>query len=120
MRPLPTLLGLLLPSILAAPAAAQFTGHHVYEPIGPSNPFLGDSSFPNAGIGRELRNIRHDIHAARESGEISGREARQLKREARAIEQLAANYADGGLSRSERDELETRTRILSDAVTRQR
>ena len=111
-------LALLVPLALAAPAHAQFVGKHDYGPAGLSNPFIGDSRQPGPGIGRELRNVRHQIHAARESGALSGREAHQLRREANAIEHLAARYADDGLSRAEQDELENRTRYLTDAVKR--
>ena len=114
------LLALLASSAVTAPANAQFVGKHDYGSAGLSNPFIGDSRQQSPGIGRELRDVRDQIRAARESGALSGREARQLKREARAIEHLAVRYADDGLSRSEQDELENRTHYLSDAVTRHR
>jgi hypothetical protein len=108
--------------LLALPIAtsAQIAGRHVYEPVGASNPFLGDSSLPGPGIGRELHDVRRNIRRARDQGMISGREARQLKREARAIERAASVYGADGLSPSEQTELETRTRILSDAVNKPR
>jgi hypothetical protein len=113
-----TLIALLVPLALAAPAHAQFVGKHDYGPAGLSNPFIGDSRQQAPDIGRELHNVRQQIHAARASGALSGREAHQLRRETYAIEQLAARYADDGLSRSEQDELENRTRYLTDAVKR--
>jgi uncharacterized membrane protein len=118
MRPL--ILSACLLAFAAAPACAQFVGKHDYGPVGISNPFIGDSRQPGPGIGRELRGVRQQINEARESGALTGREARQLRREAWAIEQLAARYADDGLSRSEQDELENRTHYLSDAVKRPR
>ena len=118
MRRLPALLAFLLPLAFAAPAEAQFVGKHDYGPAGVSNPFIGDSRQQSPDIGRELHNVRHEIRAARESGALSGREARQLRREANAIEQAASRYAEDGLSRSEQDELENRTRYLKDAVKR--
>jgi hypothetical protein len=48
------------------------------------------------------------------------REARRLDREARQIGRLARLYGRDGLSPSERAELETRARILRDAVNRPR
>ena len=102
--------------LLASPAAAQIAGRHDYEPVPIANPFLGDSSLPGPGIGREMRDVRGKIHDARESGLISGREARQLRREARAIERLAHAYGRDGLSQSERRELETRTLYLRGRV----
>ena len=115
----PTLV-LLVPLALAAPANAQFVGKHDYGPVGVSNPFIGDSRQQSPDIGRELHNVRRDIRAARDSGALSGREARQLRRETYAIEQAAMRYAEDGLSRSEQDELENRTRYLKDAVKRGR
>jgi hypothetical protein len=112
---------LFLPLLsFAAPTGAQFAERHDYGPVGVSNPFIGDSRQSGPGLGRELRNIRHQIRQERENGALSGREAHQLKRQANAIEQLADRYGSDGLSRSEEDELETRTRILSDAVHRRR
>lgn len=101
---------------LASAAAAQIAERPRHDPVPPSNPFLGDSSLPGPGIGREMRQVRGKIHSARESGLISRREARQLRREARAIERLESVYGRDGLSQSERRELETRTLILRGRV----
>ena len=120
MRPLSALTSLLLAAFISAPAAAQFVGRHVYEPVGTPDPFIGDSRQQSPGVCRDLRNLRHAIRQQRESGALSGREARQLRREARAIERLAARYADDGLTASEQAELETRTHVLSDTIKRQR
>ncbi|HMJ92996.1 MAG TPA: hypothetical protein VK472_02720 [Allosphingosinicella sp.] len=102
--------------LLASPAAAQIAERHSYDPVAPSNPFLGDSSLPGAASGREMRDVRGKIHDARESGLISGREARQLTREARTIERLAYAYGRDGLSQSERRELDSRTLALRGRV----
>jgi hypothetical protein len=102
--------------LLAAPASAQIAGRHDYEPVPIANPFLADSSLPGPGIGQEMRDVRGKIHDARESGQISGREARQLRRESRAIERLAGVYGRDGLSQSERRELENRTHYLRGRV----
>lgn len=110
---------LFAPSILA-PQSSHFTGQHVYAPVAGPDPFIGDSRQPGPGVGRELRDVRHRIRDARESGHLSGREAHQLKREAHAVERLAELYADDGLSRSEQDELENRTHVLSDRVNHPR
>ena len=102
--------------LLASPAAAQIAERHRHDPVPASNPFLEDSSLPGPGIGREMRDVRGKIHNARESGLISGREARQLRREARTIERLASVYGRDGLSQSERRELDTRTLALRGRV----
>ena len=118
MHPLAVPLALLLAPSIFAPPSNHFTGRHVYEPVEASDPFIGDSRQQSPGIGRELRNLRHTIREERDRGQLSGREAHQLKREAHAIERLAERYADDGLSRSEQAELENRTHYLSDAVKR--
>jgi hypothetical protein len=104
----------------AAPAAAQIAGKHDYGPVPVSSPFLEDSRLPGPGIGRQLRDIDKRIERARESGRLSGREARGLEREARAIGRLARIYGRDGLSPSERAELENRTSYLSGSVGRPR
>ena len=111
----------LLPAIacaLAAPASAQFVGKRDYEDVGPANPFIGDSSLPGPGIGRELRHIRDRIDDARASGVLSRREARALYRESRALAGLSRRYGRDGMSPSERRELEARAAYLRDAAGR--
>ena len=101
--------GLLL---IPAAASAQIAGSRPYEPAYPANPFIGDSRLPGPGLGRDLHQARKNIDRAREAGFISRREARQLRREARAIEHLAYHYGGDGLSAHERRELETRVQAL--------
>jgi hypothetical protein len=102
--------------LLATPAAAQIAAPHDYGPVPVSNPFLGDSSLPGPGTGRDMRDVRGRIDRARESGLISNREARQLRRESRAIERLAGAYGRDGLSQSEARELQTRALNLRGRV----
>jgi len=97
---------------LPAAASAQIAGPHDYGPVAPANPFLGDSSLPGPGIYGDLRQARKNIDRARNSGFISRREARQMRREARSIERLANVYSRDGLSDSEKRELETRALAL--------
>jgi hypothetical protein len=104
----------------AAPASAQIAGKHDYGPVAPANPFLGDSRLPGPPLGKELRDIDERIERARDSGRLSGREARRLDREARAIGRLARAYGRDGLSPSERAELEARANYLRDALSRPR
>ena len=120
MRSLAAPLVLVLAFAAAAPAGAQIVGRHDYGPAGASNPFIGDSRLPGASVGAELRHIRGRIERARESGLISRREARQLRREARLIGGLALRYGHGGLSRSERNELQARTDFLRAELNRPR
>jgi hypothetical protein len=109
-----------LVALAAAPAAAQIAGKRDYGPIPPSSPFLADSRLPGPGIGKELREIDRRIDRARDSGLLSGREARRLEREARAVGRLARVYGRDGLSPSERSELEARAAYLRDSVGKPR
>lgn len=111
---------LTLAAIAAAPAGAQIAGKRDYGPVPLSSPFLEDSRLPGPGIGKELDDIDRRIDRARESGRLSGREARRLEREARALGRLARRYGRDGLSPSERAELENRSAYLRDSVGKPR
>lgn len=63
-------------------------------------------------IGHDLADARDLIRDARAEGNLSKREARALKREARQIDTLAQRYGRDGLSDPERREIETRTQLL--------
>lgn len=111
---------LTLWALAAAPAGAQIAGKRDYGPVPVSSPFLQDSRLPGPGIGRQLRDIDEDIDRARESGRLSGRDARRLEREARTVGRLARRYGRDGLSPSEQAELEARTDYLRDSVGKPR
>jgi hypothetical protein len=104
---------------ITAPAAAQIAGRPDYGDV-PRMDRVGrvDSRLPGPGIGNELRDVRGRIDDARESGRISGREARGYRREARAIGALASRYGADGLSPWEESELEMRAQALRSAVAR--
>lgn len=104
----------------AAPAGAQIAGKRDYGPVPLSSPFLEDSRLPGPAIGKALRDIDRRIDRARESGRLSGRDARRLEREARAISRLARLYGRDGLSPSEQAELEARTDYLRGSVGKPR
>ncbi|HEX8222265.1 MAG TPA: hypothetical protein VF605_00450 [Allosphingosinicella sp.] len=118
--PLLCLLALAALAALASPAAAQIAGKHDYGHVPISSPFLPDSRLGGPGLGKELRDIDRRIERARESGRLSGREARRLDRENRAIGRLARVYGRDGFSPSERAELEARAAYLRDSVGRPR
>jgi len=115
MLPLPILLALA-----AGPAGAQIAGKRDYGSVPASSPFLEDSRLPGPGVGKQLRDIDRRIESARESGRLSGRDARRLEREARALGRLARAYGRDGLSPSEQAELEARTNYLRDSVGKPR
>ena len=110
----------LFAAALAAPASAQIAGKPDYGPVPSASPFLPDSRLPAPPLGKDLRDIDRRIDRARDGGLISGREARRLEREARAIGRLARIYGRDGLSPSERSELEARAAYLRGAVNRPR
>ena len=101
---------------LAAPAGAQIVGRNDYGHVGRGSPFLPDSSFGIPGLGRELRDISGDIRDARESGQLSRAEARQLRRDARRLGFAGRRYGRDGISASERAELHARALALRAAV----
>jgi hypothetical protein len=113
------LLAILTIVPLAASAAAQIVGRPVYDDL-PRMDRLGraDSRLPGPGIGNDLRDVRGRIEDARDSGRISGREARSYRREARAIGALASRYGADGLSPWEANELEFRAQALRSAIAR--
>lgn len=71
-------------------------------------------------VGHDLRETRERISNGRDSGQLSKREARALRREAAQISTLADRYARDGLSDSERRELEMRAQVLRDLTAAQR
>jgi hypothetical protein len=104
----------------AAPAAAQIVGRPDYGPVTRPNPFLPDSRPPQPAPAQEVEDLRGRIAAARESGDLSAREARRLEREARLIGRLAVRYGRDGLSDPERGEIATRAAAVRAAVNRGR
>jgi hypothetical protein len=110
---------IILGLVSAAPAGAQIVGRPQYERVSAPDPFLGNGYIAGPGLGSDLRDIDRRIDRARDNGMITRREARQLRREARAIAHLGGVYRRGGLSTSERLELRTRVSVLRDSITRQ-
>jgi hypothetical protein len=110
---------ILLALVAATPAGAQIAGSHDYGAV-PRLDRLGkgDSRLPSPSVQRDVADVRDRIEDARESGRISGREARAYRRDARLIGALADRYGRDGLSPSESAELELRARILRDSVIR--
>ena len=98
--------------ILSAPAHAQLM---------PRTPSPGDRTPGISGTDmrtadttpdHDLRRTRDLIGQGRQDGDLSKKEARALRREARQIDTLADRYASDGLSDSERRELEMRVQVL--------
>ena len=110
----------VLIALIASPAAAQFVGKPVYEPVSIPSPSRHDSALPPPLVGRELRDIRGRIDRAHDAGDLDRRDARGLDREARRIGRLTNRYGRDGLSGSERAEIQTRILALREAVNRPR
>lgn len=106
---------------LAAPAGAQFVPGRPPPPQTrlPSPIMTGDTR-PGMDIWRGIGDLRADIDRGRAAGSLSKREARSLRREARAIGALADRYGNDGLSASERHELESRSLYLQGLINAQR
>jgi hypothetical protein len=104
----------------AAPAGAQIVQPRSYGPVAPTHPFLPGSRAPEPSAGAEVRRLKERIAGARESGDLSAREARRLEREARLIGRLAERYGRDGLSDAERGEIGTRAAAVRAAVNRPR
>lgn len=106
--------------LVAMPASAQFapTGRPPVER--PLSPIAVDGRMPGPAPWREVRDVRERIDRGRDSGALSKREARRLKREAGRIDALASRYGRDGLSGTERRELEARGHILRDQVDNRR
>lgn len=71
-------------------------------------------------VARDIDRVDDRIDAARDSGDLSRREARGLRREAGVIASLARRYSEDGLSVDEARELETRSRVLESQVEAQK
>ncbi|HZG47070.1 MAG TPA: hypothetical protein VEZ41_12525, partial [Allosphingosinicella sp.] len=79
---------LILVGAAAATAAPQSASAQIVQPrdygaVAARSPFLPDSRPPGPTAGAEVRDLKDRIAAARESGDLSPREARRLEREAR-------------------------------------
>lgn len=99
--------------VFAAPASAQFWPGPVM--AGPSGKSIGyDRS------AAETAKIRSDIRGGRSSGQLTRREAKQLRREAWQIDTLEERYAAGGLSPAEEAELFARREALRNDVVAKR
>ena len=94
-------------------------------PIAPRapQPKLGGVAYDPSrgpGYGSQAEKVRDRIEDGRETGQLTRREARALRREARQIERLSARYAHGGWSEGERRELQARIDYLNGMVSAKR
>jgi hypothetical protein len=99
--------------LLAAPASAQIWG-------GPTMQGPSGASMARDQSAAETAKIRSDISDGRDSGQLTRRQAKQLKRETWQIDNLEERYAAGGLSPSEEAELFARREALRNDVIAKR
>jgi len=83
-------------------------------------PFVAPVGPTQAGPWRDLHDVRERIARGRDAGQLSRREARGLRRQARYVDGLTGRYAADGLSDAERRELDVRTRVLRDETAARR
>lgn len=93
----------LLLVALPAPGLAQAWTTISSAPAGPS-------------VERQVGRIRDDVRDGRKAGQLSRREARDLRRKADGIGHRAGMYAQNGLSDSERSFLESNAAALRSEV----
>ncbi len=72
------------------------------------------------GIARDLHQVDRSIRAARDSGQLSRKEARQLRRESRRIAALEDRLARDGLSESEQAGLQAQVEALRSIASARR
>lgn len=112
----------LVTALLLAPLGAQAQFMPRTPPSGDRMPGISDMGTQpsNPALSHDLRETRQRISRGRADGELSKREARSLRREARQISTLGERYGRDGLSDSEARELETRVQILKSQAAAQR
>ena len=103
-------------ALLAFAAATTLPGGSA-EIYGPPAPAVRSTAGYGPSVAREVQELRRDIGDARDAGELSRREAKELRRDASDINMLEDRFSQGGLSDSERKELQNRTEVLR-AITR--
>src|SRR5947209_19952478 len=105
--------------MLAVPAAAQF-----YPAPGPgprrSPPMIATTATRSASIAPQIGRLYSDIDHGRSVGQLSRRQAKQLRVEAGEISALEQRYAVDGLSDSEAAELNTRIEALLGTINAER
>lgn len=108
--------------LAGGPASAQRWSTYQTGPIAPSYRIEvpGRNTGRQPSIQRQVDRIDRDIHAGRDSGQLTRREARRLRQENNQIGTLADRYAVGSLSDAEHRELQTRTEVMRSDVNRQR
>lgn len=111
--------------VSASPALAQLSRYSTVNapsaPRGIADKPRSERVIPRTeGFGRDLGRINDSIRNGRDSGQLSRREARALRREGTRIGGLQERWARGGLSASERAALRGQVEALRSRVVIQR
>jgi len=105
--------------MFAVPAAAQF-----YPAPGPgphrSPPMVATTVSQTKSIAPQIGRVYSDIDQGRSAGQLSHKQAKQLRIEAEEISVLEQRYAVDGLSDSEAAELNTRIEALVGVINAER
>ena len=105
--------------IAVAAAAVQGGSAPVYGPPAPSTPATpvihalpDDGISYGININGTVRQVLSDIDRGRDSGQLSRRQAKQLRADLDEIGRLEQRYAQDGLSDAERTELRNRAEVV--------
>jgi hypothetical protein len=95
--------------LLSGSASAQFYPAPGPGPRPTSAPMVGSG---NASAGADVGIVLKDIREGVRTGQLSHKEAKELRRDAEVITDLENRYAEGGLSDSEEAEILNRILVL--------
>lgn len=101
-------------------AAAQFLGQVASGPPRSPGVVHAGTQAPRAPGGSDIVDVRERIRDGRDSGQLTRRDARRLRRKAGQLDTLTERYGAGGLSDAEARELDTRALVLRDQVDAKR
>jgi hypothetical protein len=101
--------------VFSTSASAQF-----YRSPAPVPPAPVLTATPSSPAGPKMRTVYSDIRNGARYGQLSHKQAKELRQEAAEIEMLQQRYATGGLSDAEAAELRTRAEVLHAIVNAKR
>ena len=104
---------------LSATASAQFYRSPAPVPR-PRAPVLTSAPSSSPAPNTEMQVVYADIREGARYGQLSHKQAKELRREASEIELLEQRYAEGGLSDAEAAELRTRAEVLHAIINAKR
>ena len=106
---------LVVSVLVSVPASAQF-----YRVPAPARAPVFTTAPATRGMSAPVRQVLSDIREGARLGELSHKQAKELRREAGEISELESRYAVGGLSDAEAAELRSREEVLHAIVNAKR